>query len=486
MPASRPKNCWRRAIPSLDLEDKTEPSADTLIDWARTVEASALAVPGITNSEGGGASYSRNAIALATSEGFFGHYAGTNVGIGVAVLGGEGTGMERDYESVSARHSVDLESADAVGRRAGERTIARLNPRKVKTQSVPVLYDPRVSMSLVGHFAGAISGASIARGVSFLKDKMGQEIFAKNIRIVDDPHRIRGLRSKPFDGEGVANKRYDLIDGGVLTTWLLDCASAKQLGLTTTGHAARGVGGPPSPSTTNLYMEAGEATPEALMRDIKDGFYVTELIGMGVNGVTGDYSRGASGFWIENGKLSYPVSEVTIAGNLKDMFRELTPANDLVFRYGSNAPTLRIESMTVAGARHGRRPCASAIHRSRGRRHRAPRSSAATTNAGTRARAISVTEADHRGQPLPEGCTVRGAARLWLAVGRDRRQSRAADGKDHLRGRSHRRHRRLHEGTAAFHHQRCGGLRRPLRRRRRVQPNPRRDVLQPVSAMARR
>ncbi|HEY1709157.1 MAG TPA: metallopeptidase TldD-related protein [Rhizomicrobium sp.] len=345
-----PKELLATAVPSLDLEDKTEPSAETLIEWARGVESAALAVPGITNSEGGGASYSRNAIALATSEGFFGRYAGTSQGIGVAVLGGEGTAMERDYESVSARHTSDLESPEAVGRRAGERTIARLNPRKVKTQAVPIVYDPRVSMSIVGHFAGAISGASIARGVSFLKDKMGQEVFSKSIRIVDDPHRMRGLRSKPFDGEGVANKRWNLIDGGVLTTWLLDCASAKQLGLTTTGHAARGTGGPPSPSSTNLYMEPGEDSPEALMRDIKEGLYVTELIGMGVNGVTGDYSRGASGFWIENGKISYPVSEITIAGNLKDMFRHLTPANDLVFRYGSNAPTLRIEGMTVAGA----------------------------------------------------------------------------------------------------------------------------------------
>ncbi len=345
-----PKDRLATHFPELDLDDPNEPSAETLIDRARDVEGAALAVKGITNSEGGGASYGRTAIALATSEGFFGHYAGTSQGMGVAVLGGEGTGMERDYESASARHGSDLESADAIGRRAGERTIARLNPRKVKTQSVPVIYDPRVSMSIVGHLAGAISGASIARGVSFLKDMLGQDVFAKSIRVVDDPHRPRGLRSKPFDGEGVANKRFNLVDGGTITTWLLDCASAKQLGLATTGHAARGTGGPPSPSSTNLYMEAGSATPDELMSDIKSGFYVTELIGMGVNGVTGDYSRGASGFWIENGKLEFPVSEVTIAGNLKDMFRNLTPANDLVFRYGSNVPTLRIEGMTIAGA----------------------------------------------------------------------------------------------------------------------------------------
>jgi PmbA protein len=215
---------------------------------------------------------------------------------------------------------------------------------------VPIVYDPRVSAGLVGHLAGAISGASIARGVSFLKDKLGQKVFAAGIRIVDDPHRIRGLRSKPFDGEGVANRRRDLIEDGALTTWLLDSASARQLGLQSTGHAARGTGGPPTPSPTNLYMEAGKASPEELMSDIKSGLYVTDLMGMGVNGVTGDYSRGASGFWIENGKVSYPVAEITIAGNLKDMFLNLTPANDLVFRYATNAPTIRVEGMTVAGA----------------------------------------------------------------------------------------------------------------------------------------
>ena len=215
---------------------------------------------------------------------------------------------------------------------------------------MPIVYDPRVSMSLVGHFAGAINGASIARGVSFLKDAMGKQVFARGIEIVDDPHRVRGLRSKPFDGEGVANGRRALAQDGLLTTWIMDSASARQLGLATTGHAARGTGGPPSPAATNLYMQAGTPTPAELMADIKQGFYVTELIGMGVNGVTGDYSRGASGFWIENGAIAYPVNEITIAGNLKDMFLHLTPANDLTFRYGTNAPTLRVEGMTIAGA----------------------------------------------------------------------------------------------------------------------------------------
>ena len=345
-----PADRLARSFPALDIEDALEPSPDLLIERARAVEGAAMAVPGITNSEGGGASFGRSAIALATSEGFFGSYAGTSHSVGVAVLAGDGTAMERDYESASARHTGDLESAEEVGRRAGHRTISRLNPRKVKTQDVSVVYDPRVSAGLIGHFAGAISGASIARGVSFLKDRMGQQIFAPGINIIDDPHRLRGMRSKPFDGEGVRNKRTALVERGVLQSWILDCASAKQLGLATTGHAARGTGGPPSPSTTNLYMEPGVIAPDMIIDGIKQGFYVTELMGMGVNSVTGDYSRGASGFWIENSEIAYPVAEVTVAGNLKDMFLHMTPANDLVFRYGTNAPTLLIEGMTVAGA----------------------------------------------------------------------------------------------------------------------------------------
>ena len=331
-----PRDRLAKTIPALDLEDAAEPAAERLIELAREVEGAAMAVPGVTNSEGGGASFSRSAVALASSEGFYGRYAGTSHSIGVAVLAGEDTGMERDHDFASARHAGDLESAAAVGRRAGMRTVRRLNPHKVKSQSVPVVFDSREAASLVGHFAGAISGASIARGVSFLKDRMGQAVFAPGVSIIDDPHRTRGLRSKPFDGEGVANQRRALIDKGVLTTWLLDCASARQLGLETTGHAARGTGGPPMPSATSLYLEAGTLSPEALIADIKQGFYVTELMGMGVNGVTGDYSRGAAGFWIENGEIAFPVSEVTIAGNLKDMFTHLTPASDLVFRQGTN------------------------------------------------------------------------------------------------------------------------------------------------------
>jgi len=344
-----PPDLLAKEFPNLQIEDPEEPAPDTLVERARALEGAALAVDGVTNSEGGGASFSRSRIAFATSEGFFGHYGATSHSMGVAVVAGEGTAMERDYENATARRNADLESPEEVGRRAGERTIARLNPRRARSQAVPVVYEPRVASGLLGHFAGAISGAAVARGVTFLKDRMDTQVFAPGITIVDDPHRERGLRSKPFDGEGVRNRRRNIVEKGVLQTWLLDCSSAKQLGLITTGHAARGTGGPPSPSATNLYMEPGPLSRDELIADIREGLYVTELIGMGVNGVTGDYSRGAAGFWIENGKIAYPVSGVTIAGNLKEMFANLTPASDLEFRYGINAPTVRVEGMTVAG-----------------------------------------------------------------------------------------------------------------------------------------
>jgi PmbA protein len=334
----------------LDNEDKTEPDEARLTEMIAKAEDAARAVKGVTNSEGAEAGWGRGEVALAASNGFRGTYAGTRWGISVSVLAGEGTGMERDYDYSSAVFGADLESPEMLGRSAGERAVKRLNPRKASTAKLPIVFDPRVSGGLVGHFVGAINGASIARGTSFLKDRMGSQVFAKGIRIVDDPHRPRGLRSKPFDAEGVANRKRALIEDGVLTTWLLDCRSARQLGLTTTGHAARGTSGPPSPSAANLYLEAGAKSPKELIGEIDKGFYVTELIGHGINGVTGDYSRGAAGYWIEKGELAYPVSEVTVAGNLKDMFLNITPASDLKFRYGTDAPTVRIDGMTLAGA----------------------------------------------------------------------------------------------------------------------------------------
>jgi PmbA protein len=247
-------------------------------------------------------------------------------------------------------HFADLDDPAKIGRSAGERAIARLNPVRAKTARLPVVFDPRVSGSLVSHFSGAINGASIARGTSFLKEKLGQRIFAPGIFIHDDPRRVRGGRSGTFDGEGVPTRARALVDDGVLTTWLLDSRSAKQLGMASTGHASRGTGGPPSPSATNLYLAAGHVSPTELMADIAEGLYVTEMIGMGVNGMTGDYSRGAAGFMIRGGALAEPVAEITIAGNLLDMFAHMVPANDLVFRRGTDAPTVRVDGMTLAGA----------------------------------------------------------------------------------------------------------------------------------------
>jgi PmbA protein len=338
-----------RRSPVIDLSDPQEPAIDLLKERAKSVEAAALAVPRVTNSEGAEADWSRSTITLVGSNGFHGTYSRSHHGVGVSVLAGEGTGMERDYDHASAVYGADLEDPAAVGKRAGEKAVKRLNPRKTATAKVPILFDPRISRGLLGHLAGAINGAAIARGTSFLKDKLGQRVFAADVTIVDDPHRPRGPNSKPFDGEGIANRRRAIIEKGVLTTWVLDLRSARQLGLKSTGHAARGTSSPPSPSLTNLYMEAGRMSPKEMIGGILSGFYVTELMGMGVNGVTGDYSRGAAGFWIDHGEIAYPVSEVTIAGNLNDMFLNLTPASDLEFRYGTDAPTIRLDGMTVAG-----------------------------------------------------------------------------------------------------------------------------------------
>jgi PmbA protein len=338
-----------REFPDLDLLDPGVPTTAELERRALEAEAAAVAVKGVTKSGGASASTGIGGMVLVTSTGFHGSYLRSSQGISVTAISGEGTAMERDYDFTSAPHSADLASPESVGRTAGERTVARANPRKVETCKVPVVFDPRVSGSLVGHLVGAINGASIARKTSFLKDRLGQQLFAKDIRIIDDPLRRRGLRSQPFDAEGVKVKELAIIDGGILTSWLLDCATARELGMVTTGHAHRGVSSSPSPGAYNLHLEAGEPSPAELISDIRQGFYVTDLIGSGVNGVTGDYSRGASGFWIENGKITYPVSEVTIAGHLLDIFKSLMPANDLEFRYGVNAPTLRIEGLTLGG-----------------------------------------------------------------------------------------------------------------------------------------
>jgi PmbA protein len=338
------------AIPDFDLDDGNPPSAEALRDLALAAEDAARAVPGITNSEGGGASAGNAVTALATSAGFRGGKASTSYGASASVIAGEGGDMQRDYAWHSARHFADLEDAAVIGARAGQRAVKRVNPIKLDTAPMPIVFDPRVGSSLIGHLVGAITGSAITRGTSFLKDALGTQVFDSSITIIDDPHRLRGLRSRGFDGEGLPTALTALIDKGVLTGWLLDSSSARQLGLQPTGHASRGGAGPPGAGATNLHMAAGSVSPAALIADIKRGFYVTELIGMGVNGLTGDYSRGASGFLIENGEITVAVAEVTIAGNLKDMFKALVPADDLKFRHATNVPTLRIDGMTVAGA----------------------------------------------------------------------------------------------------------------------------------------
>ena len=336
--------------PDLDLNDKTRPSAKALLAMAAEAEDAARAVKGVTNSDGAEAGWGRTSVMLATSNGFSGSYRLSGYSLSCSVLGGEGIGMERDYEWSSAVHLEDLMAPAKVGRNAGKFVVRRLNPRKAKSARVPVIYDRRVSGGLIGHLAGAINGRAIARGTSFLKDMMGKKVFADGIRIVDNPHRKRGLGSRPFDAEGLPTKRYAVIDDGHLTTWLLDLAAARQLNLAPTGNAARGTSGPPSPTTSNFYLEKGKLSVKELIGDIESGLYITDLIGYGVNGVTGDYSRGASGFWIENGELAWPVSGITVAGNLKDMFLNMTPADDLKFQSSTNAPTVRIEGLTVAGS----------------------------------------------------------------------------------------------------------------------------------------
>jgi len=339
----------RGKLPSLDLADDSEVDPAELKERALTVEEAARSTPGITNSEGGGASMGRSQVALATSTGFAASYAGTMHGTWTSVLAGEGADMQRDHASHSARHIGDLEDAEHIGRRAAHRALARLGATKIASGVMPVIFDPRVGGSLIGHLISAISGPSITRRASFLLDDLGTQLFDSGITIIDDPLRKAGLRSRPFDGEGLPTRRTALIEEGVLTGWLLDAASAAQLGTVPTGHASRGAGGSPGVSATNVHMQPGTVSVSELAKGIDRGLYVTELIGMGVNPVTGDYSRGASGFLIENGRVGPAVTEITIAGSLKEMFAAMVPASDLAFRYAINVPTLRIDGMTVAG-----------------------------------------------------------------------------------------------------------------------------------------
>jgi PmbA protein len=337
-------------LPDLDADDGLDPDPASLRAAALECEDAARAIPGVTNSEGAGASAGRSIFALATSHGFAGVKSSSGYGISASVLAGEGDAKERDYDWRSARHLADLDSAVAIGRRAGERAVARVNPATIKSGQMPVVFDPRVGSSFVGHLLGAISGSAIARKTSFLLDASGAQLFDSSISIIDDPHRKRGLGSKAFDGEGLPTARRSIIDKGVLTGWLMESASARQLGMEPTGHASRGVSGAPGVSASNIHLEGGTVSAAELIADIKHGVYIHELAGQGVNPVTGDYSRGAAGFLIIDGEIAGPVSEFTIAGNLKEMFAAMTAANDLEFIRSNNVPTLRIDGMMIASA----------------------------------------------------------------------------------------------------------------------------------------
>ena len=336
--------------PDVEGDDGRDPAPAELKRRALILEEAARSVAGVTNSEGADISAGRSVIALATSHGFCRGYTTSGYSSSASVIAGEGSGMQRDYATHNTRHLDDLDDPAELGRLAGERAVARLSPTKLSSGEMPIVFDPRVGNSLLGHLLSAITGPAIARKTSFLLGREDEPIFADSIVIRDDPHRRRGLRSKPFDGEGLPTNPRNIVEGGRLTGWLLDSASARQLGLEPTGHASRGIGGSPSAGATNVDLLPGSVSRAELLRDIERGIYVTELIGQGVNTVTGDYSRGASGFLIDNGEIGPAVAEITIAGNLIHMFRALTPANDLKFRHSMNVPTLRIEGMTVAGA----------------------------------------------------------------------------------------------------------------------------------------
>ena len=335
--------------PDLDLFEKEDVHTETLIEAVKECEDAALSVKGITNSEGAGASSSKGEFYLATSNGFQGGYRSSSSSVSCSVLAGQGQDMERDYEYAVKRHISDLPSAKEIGLSAAQKTLKRLNAKKISSTKLPVVFDKRISNDLLGYLASSISGTSIARGTSFLKDSLGKQIFNKDVTIIDDPAINRGLGSKPFDGEGVKVEKKELVTNGKLNTWILNTSTAKKLGLKTTGNASRSVGSPPGVSTSNLYMTNGLKSYNDILSSINYGFYATELIGMGVNLVTGDYSMGASGMLIEKGEITHAVSEVTIASNLKEIFMNLSAANDLEFKYRSNAPTVLIESMTLAG-----------------------------------------------------------------------------------------------------------------------------------------
>jgi PmbA protein len=338
-----------QSIPGLDLFDSAEPPAEQLIEKARIMEETALANPAVTQVEESGASHSISSAVYRASNGFTGAARSSMYHLSASAIAGKGTTMVRDYDHAMAHHGGDLTKPEEVGGLAAIRAASRLNARKVPSAKVPVVFSSRIAGSMLRYLLSGINGQSIARRSSFLMDSLGENIFGPQVTVIEDPHLVRGLRSRPFDGEGLPCEKRALVEKGKLNGLLLNLASARQLKMKSTGSASR-EGGVPGISASNVYMEKGALGPEALISDIKRGFLVVETMGFGVNSLTGDFSQGAAGFWIEDGEVAYPVHELTIAGNLKNMFKNLTPANDLQFRTGIDAPTLRIEGMTVAGA----------------------------------------------------------------------------------------------------------------------------------------
>ncbi len=336
-------------FPELDLYDPHEATPESLEDVARAAEDAARANPKVTNSEGGSASASSSHWRLVTSTGFSGVYQASAFSIMASVVAGDGEVMESGYDGRSARWRADLPAPQSIGEEAARRAAQRLGARKIDSTTAPVIFENRVAMSLVGPLIGAISGPSIARGTSFLKDKLNTQVFAKGVNVVDDPHKVRGLGSSPFDDEGVTNRRWALIEDGVLTTWLMNSASARQLGLETTGHASRGLAGAPGVSTSNLTLEPGSRSQAELIKDAGSGLLITSMFGPSLNGNTGDWSVGCSGFWFENGELAYPVTEITVAGNLIDIYSRLIPGSDLEIRGSANAPSLLVDGLAIAG-----------------------------------------------------------------------------------------------------------------------------------------
>jgi PmbA protein len=338
-----------RTADDLELYDSAEPTAEGLEGLGRAAEDVMRQVPGITNSEGGTGSWGASRYRMVTSEGFVGGYEVSSFSVSASGIAGDGEGMERAGEGRSVRWRDDLPAPEEIGREAGERAVARLGARKIDSTTAPVIFDRRIATSVLSPLIGAISGTAIARGVSFLKTKLGEQVFAKGVTITDEPHRRRGLGSAPYDDEGVANSDLAIIDDGVLTTWLLNTASARQLGLQTTGHASRGLAGPPGVGPTNLTLRPGALEQEALMREASKGLLVTAMFGPSLNANTGDWSAGVSGFWFEDGALAYPVNEITVAGNLIDIYGRLVPGADLELRHASNAPSLLVDGLAIAG-----------------------------------------------------------------------------------------------------------------------------------------